>query len=303
MNSGIADIASDNTSGAAEILRRAAAVFSQLRIQNIDNPNQSLHQAQSSIIQTGIALSRAQRDMISLLRLASSSISAARTATSAGEAFRHAEEEACRFITAAEQAGLAAAAHAAKLIHNHAKVLTHSRSSTVLLSLSTAKQSRKKFSVIATESRPLMEGRTLARELAARDIPVTLIADAAAALAMPGVDLVLVGADSVTSTHLLNKIGTRMIALAAKEHDIPMYAVCDSTKFAGSVLSPASLESRDGKELWQDAPEGVSVDNQYFEPILLSSFNGVIVEDGILSSTDAAFRAEQVSVDESLWRD
>lgn len=301
MNSAIADIASDNTSGAAEILRRAADVFSQHRIQNIDSSPRSLDQALSSIVKTGIALARAQPDMIPLLRLASSSISAARTATDAREAFRRAEDEAHRFITAAEQAGLAAAGHAATLIENNEKIITHSKSSTVLLSLSMAKQAGKEFSVIVTESRPMMEGRILARELAARDIPVTLIADAAAAMVMPVVDLVLVGADAVTSTHLMNKIGTRMIALAAQEHDIPMYAVCDTTKFAGLSLPRASCQSKNGKELWPDAPDGVLVDNQYFEPIFLSYFSGIVVEDGILSITDATLRAGQVSVDESLW--
>ena len=85
----IGDIASDNVSGAAEILRRAAAVFSLLSAELTHQASLSaslgIDEAQQSVRETCIALAKAQPDMSSLLRLASEALSAARAATAGGK--------------------------------------------------------------------------------------------------------------------------------------------------------------------------------------------------------------------------
>jgi translation initiation factor eIF-2B subunit delta len=92
---------------------------------------------------------------------------------------------------------------------------------------------RKQFEVYATESYPGMEGRKLAKALAVLGVPVKLVADSAAGSVIPGVDIVLVGADSVLKEgSLLHKVGTKSIAAAAKERGIPFYSVCESMKFS-----------------------------------------------------------------------
>ena len=112
-------------------------------------------------------------------------------------------------------------------------VLTHSYSSTVLRALELGMKGRKQFEVYATESYPGMEGRKLAKALAGLGVPVKLVADSAASSVISGVDIVLVGADSVlTDGSLLHKVGTKSIAAAAKERGIPFYSVCESMKFS-----------------------------------------------------------------------
>jgi ribose 1,5-bisphosphate isomerase len=147
----------------------------------------------------------------------------------------------------------------------------------------------------------VLEGRALAEALAAQGTRVSVIADSAAASVLNQVDLVLVGADKVTPEFLLNKVGTRMIALAARERDVPMYAVCDTSKFVDADYQFASArDRRSPDELWPQAPSGVVIVNRYFEPTPLALFTAIITEDGELSPDETARRAKKASIDKEL---
>ena len=184
---------------------------------------------------------------------------------------------------------------------DNAVVLTHSRSSTVLRALLKARREGKRLTVVVTESRPLLEGRTLAEELAREGVVVTLIADAAAALALQRVDLVLLGGDKVTPLSLVNKIGTRMISLAAQERGVPVYGLCDSSKFINiDARTFFNDEQRSADELWPAAPKGIAVMNRYFEPTPLGCFTKIITEEGPLAVEEAARRAEANFIEKAL---
>ena len=297
----IEQIASDNTSGAAEILRSAGAVFTLLNTRSLRQVADNSELAQQAVIQTCIALARAQPDMSALLRLASIALSAARIAAGARESLEAAQDAALNFIGNAERGARDAALHAAALIRDGAAVLTHSRSSSVLAAFLEAKRRGRDFSVVATESRPMLEGRALAQAIASQDVRVTLIADAAASLAMEQVDLVMVGADKVTPVNLVNKVGTRMIALAARERHLPVYALCDTSKFIREdYFGPGIRDLGGANELWKEAPRGVAVVNRCFEPTPLAFFTGIITEDGALSIKEVARSAEKAAIDREL---
>lgn len=291
-------ISSDNTSGAAEILRQARAVFTQLNAALQDADPES---AQQAILETCAALASAQPDMTPLLRLANAAVMAARTTSNASDSLNRAEEAAERFIEDAIRGARAASLRAAGLIQDGGRVLTHSRSSTVVAALVEARRAGRNLSVVATESRPMLEGRALAAELSRERIPVTLIADAAAALALAEIDFVMMGADKISPGVLVNKIGTSMIALAASERGLPVYAVCDSSKFiCEDYLTSTARRYRNADELWPDAPQGVIVHNSYFESTRLEMFSGIVTEDAVLSIPDASHRADQATIDTAL---
>jgi translation initiation factor 2B subunit (eIF-2B alpha/beta/delta family) len=257
----------------------------------------TIESAQQAVIETCVALVRAQPDMSPILNLASAAISAALTATTAEQALKLAADAAVGFIENSAANARAAALRAASMICDGASVLTLSRSSTVLAAFVEARRAGKSFSVIATESRPMLEGRILAESLASEGIGVALIADAAASLVMDHVDLILVGADRVTPYYLVNKIGTRMIALEARERNLPLYAVCDTSKFISEDYFTSEVRNeRSANELWPNAPSGVAVVNPYFERVLLQYFTGIITEAGIISSLDAMWRANEKSI-------
>ena len=126
-------------------------------------------------------------------------------------------------------------------------------------------------------------------------------ADAAASLFIESVDLILVGADRITPEHLVNKVGTKMIALAARELGVPIYAVCETTKFvAADYLAEVIRDQPDPREVWPEAPEGVAVQNRYFEPIPLVFFSGFVAERGALSASEASACAREADVDPVL---
>ncbi|HEV8484550.1 MAG TPA: hypothetical protein VGV87_13495 [Blastocatellia bacterium] len=296
------EIALNNRSGAAEILERAVELFVLLESQA--NDPVMISEARRATIEACAGLVRAQPCMAPLINLANVVIRAASSATSASAVLKSAAGAACEFNQRCTRAASAAAANAAGLIRDGAEVLTHSRSSTILRALIGAHNAGKHFSVIATESRPLLEGRTLAEELTRQGLRVTLIADAAAAPALKSVTCVLFGADRVTPLALENKIGTRLIALAAAEQLVPVYAVADSSKFINPADPRAFTEAeRPPGELWPNAPDGVLVLNRYFEETPLRHFTEIITEDGLLTPAVASRRAEAAVIDRLLMGD
>jgi len=283
VQSALHEVASDNRSGAAEILTRSARIFSLLQATNIKD-------ARAAVIGVCAELIEAQPDMAPLANLANAVARVVMNLTQDADAFVASEKAALEFVERARRSAQRASSTAAELIGNDVTVLTHSRSSTTLSAFIQAKRSGRRFDVIATESRPLMEGRSLAGSLAKENINVTLIADAAAAVMMEKADFVLVGADNLTPGHLTNKIGTRLIALAAREQGVAVYAICDSSKFISSAHTLP--EARDPGELWSDPPSGVSLLNRYFEPVPLNYFTSIISEVGMLRPEAASRQAE-----------
>src|SRR5258705_1420490 len=174
--------------------------------------------------------------------------------------------------------------HGAPLIPDVATVLTHCNAvalatagdyGTALGVLRGARDAGKKIAVIADETRPFLQGlRLTAWELAKDDIPVTVITDNMAGHVMKGgkVDAVVVGADRIAANgDTANKIGTYMVAVLAKEHNIPFYFAAPITTLDLSLQSGAEIpiEDRAASEVThirehQLGPDGVAVHNPAF---------------------------------------
>ena len=118
----------------------------------------------------------------------------------------------------------------AKLFSDGDTIMTHCNAGslatvaygTALGVIRAVKESGKKISVIATETRPVMQGsRLTAFELQHEKIDVSLIPDTAVGYIMAKglVKHVVVGADRILRTgHVFNKIGTYQLAVLAKTH-------------------------------------------------------------------------------------
>ncbi|MFH0737487.1 MAG: ribose 1,5-bisphosphate isomerase, partial [Candidatus Micrarchaeota archaeon] len=123
------------------------------------------------------------------------------------------------------------AEYGAKLIPEGALVLTHCHSSTATGTMFAAKKMGKGFSAVCFETRPRYQGRVTAGELAKAGIDVTLAVDGAMQLFMKKADIVIVGADSVTSRgDLINKIGTSALAHIARMNDVSFYSAAELYK-------------------------------------------------------------------------
>ena len=166
------------------------------------------------------------------------------------------------------------------------RILTHCHSSAVIGVLRAARRRGVEFEVVCTETRPLYQGRITARELLDMGVKTTMIVDSAVRTFLKQVDLVLVGADAITSEgNIINKIGTSLIALAAQEARVPFYVVTELLKFDPQTIHGdyEAIEERAASEIWPDAPEGLAIRNPAFEVTRRDYIHGIICEEGVIS--------------------
>jgi len=179
------------------------------------------------------------------------------------------------------------AEYGAKEIPNGATVLIHCHSHTLIGALKRAQEMGKAPKVFCTETRPRLQGLVSAKELAAEGIDVTLVVDSAVKTVMYKTDLVLVGADSITSTgDLINKIGTAGIATIAKESDVRFYSCAELYKFDPLTLwgRMTEIEERDASEIADPKKlKNVKIRNYAFDRTDAKYITGYITEKGVVS--------------------
>jgi len=170
-----------------------------------------------------------------------------------------------------------------KLIKKNYVIFTHCHSSSVVKALIYAKKKGKKFEIYNTETRPLYQGRTTAKELSKAGIKVTNFVDSAVDIALDkeqgtdNVDLILLGADAILKDGVINKVGSGVIADLAKIHKIPLYIVSDSWKYSDKKVK---LEQRKYNEVWK-INKNIKIRNPAFEKIDSKLIKGIISELGV----------------------
>lgn len=237
---------------------------------------------------TAVALRRAVDEVIAAARSSPDPVEAA---ASAAAAFVERQVEMERRIG---QYGAAA-------IPDGATVLTHCHSGGLagagyggraLSVIRGAREAGKQIQVIAQETRPYFQGaRITAWELTQLGIPVTLITDGMAGAMMETgrVDVCVVGSDRLAiNGDLANKVGTYLVALAAREHGVPFYTA--TTRYN---VDPASrsgddipIEFRDADEVLyiheqRITPEGVRALYPAFDITPARLLTGIVTEAGL----------------------
>ncbi len=193
---------------------------------------------------------------------------------------------AAEFLKNLEASRERAAEIGAKRIRDGAVVFTHCHSSTVTRLLARAKADGKNFKVICTETRPAFQGRITAKEMVELGVETTFIVDSAARSFMGNVDLVVVGADAITSEgNVVNKIGTGSIAVLANESRKPFYVVSELLKFDPETLHGEyeKIEQRNPIKVWKEAPEKLVVQNPAFDVTPSRYIHGFICEEGVIA--------------------
>ncbi len=169
-------------------------------------------------------------------------------------------------------------------------VMTHCHSSLVTGILLEAKKQGKDFKVINTETQPRLQGRKTAIRLLNAGIEVIHVVDSAMRWAVRHyqVDLILIGADSITSEGtIINKIGSRLLALVAHEEHVPFYVASPLLKYnpETNLGLLETIEMRDPQEIWENPPKGIEILNPAFETVSRRYIDGLITEAGIFASS------------------
>jgi len=210
-------------------------------------------------------------------------------------------EEAVKIHTEETEATRRLSQLGAELIKDGFTILTHCNTGalatagygTALGVIERAKEQGKRIKVLATETRPLLQGARLnAWELKKASIPFTLITDSMAGyfLKRGEVNCVIVGADRIAANgDTANKIGTYSLAVLAKENDVPFYIAAPTTTIDLSLASgdEIPIEQRNQAEVTHIqgvslVPESTQAANPAFDVTPHRYITAIITERGII---------------------
>lgn len=271
-------IAADRSHGASELARICLDMGVDLALREPMRDSAELYDVLGRLAAAMMAARPSMAPVYNLLnrwterlaRLPGMELDAARQAAAA--AARAVAEESVRAMGEA-------ARHASGLIGAGRMVITHSLSSTVREVFSLLKNGG--IRAIVSESRPLCEGYALAAQLSEWGILTTLITDAQLGLFVRQADLVLVGADAILEDGaVVNKAGTYLLALAARDQGIPFYVCCESFKRRVPGMGPLKLEEMDPEEIGAPERQHVTVRNVYFDVTPRQLITGWVNEHG-----------------------
>lgn len=280
-------LASDNTSGATELIRKLLALCESCaigyRFDELREGFIQLEQSQKSMPSLHAVLHILESEFLSKLKE------------------NEETADAIAYLSSLEkilaQSGAQIADIFSNLFEKPVTLATMSRSSTVLSALFHLDGLQRLTHVYLLEGRPMLEGHRSVRDLYERQIPVTLMTDAAMAEAVRRADAVVVGADSISADgYLLNKTGTLPLALCCRSIGKPLYVLCDSLKFSPQLHEHVPVEDRPGEELladgedsvWTDDDGGFAIWNRYFEWTPIDMVTAFITERGV-------FKPDQLS--------
>jgi len=230
-------------------------------------------------------------------------LEAAKPATDAAEAVELLLEAAKTIEREDIKANHAIGGHGSALIRAGATLMTHCNAGalatagygTALGVIRTAWAQGKLKGVIATETRPLLQGARLTTwELTQAGIPTTLIVDSAAASVMRSgkVSAIVVGADRIAANgDVANKIGTYSLAVLAKAHNIPFYVAAPmstvdlETPTGDQIVveerAPGEVSSPQGVKA---APDEVGIFNPAFDVTPAEYVSAIITENGAFTA-------------------
>lgn len=197
------------------------------------------------------------------------------------------------FAVRVERAPSQIAAHALALVKLratdgplHLVTISKSRPVEMTIRLAAAEQD---VLVSCAEGRPAKEGRDLARALADTGIQVDLYSDAGIASVVASADALLVGADAISSTSFINKVGTSALCALAAATGRPAYVLVGREKILpDDVFGALTLRPGGPHEVWREPVPGVHVRNPYFEVIPLSFLAAVVTEAGVLQPSEVS---------------
>jgi translation initiation factor 2B subunit (eIF-2B alpha/beta/delta family) len=261
----------DNTSGSVELVKESADL-----ILSLVNNNGSIDQIKNC----AILLQKAQPTMASILNFANNLMIIIDHYANT-QPKENINNYCKKFLQELKMADELISKQVVKYIKDKATIITHSYSSTVLNALLYAKNTGKEFSVICTESRPKNEGRKLAEKLGNANIPVNIIVDANVFSFIPDADIILVGCDAVAKSGMINKIGTKGIAMVAHYYKKPMFALCSIIKFLPDNYPIPIQNQKDPYEVYPQKNRNVKPINYYFDLTPLEFLTGIITEKAL----------------------
>jgi translation initiation factor 2B subunit (eIF-2B alpha/beta/delta family) len=191
-----------------------------------------------------------------------------------------------------------AASIASKRINDGETIFTISYSGTVLKIFESLIAKGHSVKAIVTESRPFGEGIEMAKALRRAGVDVTLIVDSAIRSFIRRASRVIIGAEAISANGaVINKIGTAILALAAREARIRVFVVSGSYKIVPETVFGELIDSPELVLI--DMPEdlktlGVRSSFPLFESIPPEYVDAIITEKGLVAPAAIPYIAREV---------
>jgi translation initiation factor 2B subunit (eIF-2B alpha/beta/delta family) len=293
----IASLRHDSTSGATALAHAASEIMCRVVDLSRDvTPVELKHR----IIAAGKAIVKGQPAVAALYTLVNGVLGALDDSRDATTLSRAIQDRVRRFSKGLISSAASAARHAASLVTDGSVVLTHSRSSLVESALLGASRAGVSFSVICTESRPLGEGRKLAESLASEGISTTIVVDAAVPSFIRRSTLVMLGADALSVHGLVNKIGTSLIAMSARNAAVPVYVIATTVKFLPPNVPLSYQQIKNPQDIVPERISNLAAVNLYFDFTPLDQVKGCVTEAGIVPNDRLRELLSSWQVEETL---
>jgi methylthioribose-1-phosphate isomerase len=209
-------------------------------------------QARAELAKTAAALENTRRTNNALRKATKVVLDAVDAGQDVAHALTGAEEGDRRYRARSQALG----EHTATLLPQQATVLTHCWADLYLTeTVRAAQQQGKQLRFFCTETRPYLQGARLTAEtLIEMGVDTTLITDGmgAAVLQSGEIDALVTAADRVTMDgHVVNKVGTLGLAVAAHAFGVPFHALVQAPDRQAPTAQDVPIEHRDGAEVLQ----------------------------------------------------
>ena len=112
---------------------------------------------------------------------------------------------------------------------------------------------------------------------------------------LPHIDLILIGADAVTSTGIINKIGTNGIALTANHHQKPFYPLVTTDKLLPQNYIPFFKIEKNPSEI-HPKQTNIHTLNYYFDFTPFTLFTHMITNNGLQKNSQIQNKTKTIKI-------
>ena len=270
-------IAADRRSGASELALRALRVFALAR-PAADAPRSRYQRDIHRLSRRMARLRPAMSPIRTVVERVVFEYDSAPEPATVRDAHKNLNAVVAKITVSTENANTRTARHFEKQFGRFKAPICISYSSSVVGALNTLERPR----VFVCESRPLMEGRRMARLLRSCAVAVTVVTESQIGLVMPECDCVVMGCDAIhPDGSIVNKTGSYLLALAAREHRRPVIVVGDTNKVCDG---PDEFERQPESQVWPRAPRGIGVRNLVFERVPAHLVDYIALDTGVFKT-------------------
>ncbi len=162
---------------------------------------------------------------------------------------------------------------------------------------------QKKIKIVQVLARNDSAAKEQVKNLLEKDLPVQVVDLYNTGRLKDRINLVVLTAEIIMHETFITKSGGQLLALWAKQLDIPVIVIADSRKILNKKILPTKVldsfineNQRSATEIWADAPEGLQVINYYLEEMPNELIHHFVLEQEAYSPAELSHEVDKILV-------